>query len=66
MEKKFNFQEYCKSHLEEFFTKKVKNLGRWIYEVVWKMAEGLREKKVNTLFNKVIGENKKNVPFIFT
>ena len=40
MEKNSNSLKGCKSHLENFFSQKDKKvLGRWNYEVAWKMAE---------------------------
>ena len=36
----FSSLEDCKRHLEHFFTQNQKVLGRWKYEVVWKIAEG--------------------------
>ena len=36
----FSSLEDCKRHLEHFFTQSQKVLGRWKYEVVWKIAEG--------------------------
>ena len=35
-----NSSEDCKKHLEQFFAQKDKVLGKWNYEVAWKMAEG--------------------------
>ena len=42
--KNFSSLEDCKRHLEQFFAQKEKVLGRWNYEVAWKMAEGSRTK----------------------
>ena len=42
--KNFNSLEDCKQHLEQFFAQKDKVLGRWNYEVAWKMAEGSGQK----------------------
>ena len=63
--KKFNFLEDCKRHLEQFFAQKDKVLGRWNYEVAWKMAEGSGTKQWIHCSIKLLVKIK-NVSSIFT
>ena len=58
--KNFNSLEDCKRHLEQFFAQKDKKF--WEVEIT-KLPENWN-KRVNTLFNKVLGENEKCVFYL--
>ena len=63
--KKFNSLEDCKRHLEQFFAKKDKKFCK---DRIMKLPEKWQkvvEKRVNTLFNKVLGENEKCVFYFY-
>ena len=45
--------------------RKIKVLGRWNYEVAWKMEEGRGTKWQTILVNKILGENEKSAFYFY-
>ena len=62
MENIFNSLEDCKRHLKQFFAQKDKNFWE---DRIMKLPKKWQKVVVNTLFNKVLGENEKCVFYFY-